>query len=299
LECTIDVTDILIIVYGVSRGFDGLLRSLRCSNFPFDKQDLTIELRQDSTRSCSRFDLCVHAVLFHRAALEQAEWEACEPIVERLSPKPTVTQVKLQVARKPQYYINNVVYIMLGITILSLSTFVLEPDDIGGRLGNTFTLLLTSVAFKFVIGDALPKVTYSTEMDSFLIINMMFLFLMAVFVCIITIIDRFQEASIGGQKPNYQQQAVWALFAFIVLVVINGSWVFRVRKLNSTKRTPAVELIKGKTWYRCDYGNPYFMTAPTEEAGNKKPNVTATGLIVPNKGAAFLKATGIDLVRSV
>ena len=235
--------------------------------FPFDNQALTIELRQDRGPSIEYFDLSVHAVLFHRPALEMAEWEVCQPLVERVNPKHKVTQVKLQVMRKSQYYMNNIVVMMLGITTLSLSTFVLEPEDVASRLGNILTLLLTSVAFKFVIGDSLPKVTYDTEMDSFLFRNMSILFLTAVLVCADTVFDRLKGTS---EVPNYKKQAAEATFAFLVNIGLNGHWLCRARKLHTSRRTPTLNVIRDKNWYRCDYGNPFFLEPPVLSTGIAK-----------------------------
>ena len=50
------------------------------------------------------------------------------------------------------------------ISALSFATFSVAPELPQNRLQLSFTLLLTSVAFKFVINQSLPKISYLTYM---------------------------------------------------------------------------------------------------------------------------------------
>ena len=52
------------------------------------------------------------------------------------------------------------------ISALSFATFAVSPELPQNRLQLSFTLLLTSVAFKFVINQSLPKISYLTYMVS-------------------------------------------------------------------------------------------------------------------------------------
>ena len=50
------------------------------------------------------------------------------------------------------------------ISALSFATFAVSPELPQNRLQLSFTLLLTSVTFKFVINQSLPKISYLTYM---------------------------------------------------------------------------------------------------------------------------------------
>ncbi len=52
------------------------------------------------------------------------------------------------------------------ISALSFATFAVSPELPQNRLQLSFTLLLTSVAFKFVVNQSLPKISYLTYMVS-------------------------------------------------------------------------------------------------------------------------------------
>ena len=60
------------------------------------------------------------------------------------------------------------------------SAFALPVDDLADRSSIVLTLLLTAVAFKLVISDSIPKVSYFTVMDFYM--NGMFILLFIISV---------------------------------------------------------------------------------------------------------------------
>ena len=67
--------------------------------------------------------------------------------------------------RQPQYYLWNIVLVLFLITCMSAYTFSISPSDSAARLELNFTLVLTTVAFKYTVSSYLPKITYLTLMD--------------------------------------------------------------------------------------------------------------------------------------
>jgi len=152
-------------------------------DFPFDAQDLFISIRQDDGRSWDKYNLTMAIVQFHKEALEMAEWELFEPQVSRGSPGHKEAQVFLRVQRQPGFFVVNVCLVVGALCATGLIVFSLGTDDLNDRINVILTLLLTAVAFKFVIADAIPKVGYSTLIDEFVLYNMAFLF-GQLFLCI-------------------------------------------------------------------------------------------------------------------
>jgi hypothetical protein len=58
--------------------------------FPFDVQDLTVDLRLLQTKFWGNFELLVHHVQFHATALLSHEWVLCEPRVQHAGRHTTV-----------------------------------------------------------------------------------------------------------------------------------------------------------------------------------------------------------------
>lgn len=81
-------------------------------------------------------------------------------------------------ARKPGYYIFNAYFLIFLITISSLTIFSVDCKLPQNRLQITYTILLTSVSFKWVINRSLPTVSYLTSLDAYAIICIFFVCLL-------------------------------------------------------------------------------------------------------------------------
>ncbi|KAF7262494.1 hypothetical protein EG68_00250 [Paragonimus skrjabini miyazakii] len=156
------------------------LETLELNDFPLDVQDLTITLTSERPDSevilvPDRTELCGINL---QTLIDQQEWKLHEHIeVTRRSATQEYTNssqhhpcisVTCRAARRPGYFYWNVFLIMFFITGLSFATFAVPPERPENRLQLSFTLFLTSVAFKFVINQSLPKISYLTYMVSIL-----------------------------------------------------------------------------------------------------------------------------------
>lgn len=76
--------------------------------------------------------------------------------------------------RKPGFYLSNVVLPIAILTLLSPLSCAIESDGsslgTADRLGITLTLMLTAVAYKFVVASSLPQVSYQTLLDSYVLV---------------------------------------------------------------------------------------------------------------------------------
>eukprot|EP01106_Pelomyxa_sp_JSP_P005091 TRINITY_DN180_c0_g1_i7.p1 TRINITY_DN180_c0_g1~~TRINITY_DN180_c0_g1_i7.p1 ORF type:complete len:122 (-),score=25.93 TRINITY_DN180_c0_g1_i7:63-428(-) len=63
---------------------------------------------------------------------------------------------------------------------MAFLTFVVPADDPGTRIGLNLTLVLTCVAYKYVIAGYLPKTSYLTLLDVYVLVAFALLFLIVV-----------------------------------------------------------------------------------------------------------------------
>ncbi len=84
----------------------------KLESFPFDTQDLSLEIRLNNPRSWDRFDMLVSNVQLHREAMILTEWTMLCPKVQRDKPLGKVSKVMLRVQRRSRFYVVNVVSIM-------------------------------------------------------------------------------------------------------------------------------------------------------------------------------------------
>lgn len=92
---------------------------------------------------------------------------------------------ELVLVRKSAFYISNVAAPMAGITMLAAVSIGTQGADAsrlgtGDRLSITLTLLLTAVAYKFIVASLLPQVSYQTTLDQYILICFFFIFLVAI-----------------------------------------------------------------------------------------------------------------------
>lgn len=80
------------------------------------------------------------------------------------------------VSRGSGYYLWKVVLPLVLIISMSWSVFWIEPTQLGPQMGVAVTTMLSVVAFNFAIANTLPKISYVTRMDLFIVMGYMFVF---------------------------------------------------------------------------------------------------------------------------
>ena len=162
-------------------------------SFPFDYQDFRIEIAwQDPESECRIFPNPLRAefLTMKLDSITQREFKIHEPIVEiHLTPSTTMSgmfkpktiyhpsvQIYLKGERYWGRYFYQIVLMMTLMTTSSLSVFTLDVDDGGGRLTAILTIFLTKVSFLFAISTLLPKISYLTILDKYILACMIFSF---------------------------------------------------------------------------------------------------------------------------
>jgi hypothetical protein len=160
---------------------------MELNRFPFDKQDLTVtvasdketqevELMEDEKEPCS---------VNHDAFSSAQEWvlgkrlNVWQKTVTRKSNDQVHSYSSLgaavKVSRRPQFFLWNIVVILFAIGSLAFATFALEMEKPESRMPLTFTLVLTTVTFKLVVTKNLPKISYLTYLDKYILGTMIIL----------------------------------------------------------------------------------------------------------------------------
>ncbi|CAH8490315.1 unnamed protein product [Schistosoma curassoni] len=156
------------------------LETLELNDFPLDVQDLTITVTTE--RPDTEVDIIPDQVEMSainiQTFVDQQEWKLHEhvEIKKRIIKQEYSSSMKshpclsvtCRAARRPGYFYWNVFLIMFMISGLAFATFAVSPDKAELRLRLSFTLILTSVTFKYVITQSLPKISYLTYMVSYL-----------------------------------------------------------------------------------------------------------------------------------
>ena len=157
------------------------LETFELENFPIDYQELTIKLRTACAREGGMpCEFCQHSMKSSALNVDTANFSLKN--VWRLEPNidATITThhamagrsypclfLTAHVHRKPGFYVVNVVAPMGLFALMTMLRF--RIDFMPSRLGFCMTLLLTSVAYKFVAASSLPAISYLTLLDKFVV----------------------------------------------------------------------------------------------------------------------------------
>ena len=175
------------------------IESLELQNFPFDVQPLRIsistslplkcvDLLEDQyikVKSTLRSDFLVNPEFHIPTKLIVNEGEPItQPILVKDHtsfktaqgvPVP-ILHVAVIAKRIPDYYVWNVFFLMFLIVCMEGGAFVaLDPSEVGDRFSVTLTLTLVAVAYKYVVADYLPHLSYFTLCDKYIMASFIFL----------------------------------------------------------------------------------------------------------------------------
>lgn len=161
--------------------------------FPFDFQNLNISIVSKLARERAMWKfvdagaggeakLRVERCLFHDFDLLRDYPYTSHLAINDDDPKRQLwyVHVQVKVCRISTFYLLNVSLVIFVITSFSFCAWSVHPGDIQGRHDTDFTIILTAIAFKLVVADMLPNVSYVTKLDFYV---MMCLFML----CIVTI----------------------------------------------------------------------------------------------------------------
>jgi hypothetical protein len=172
------------------------------SNLPFDEPDLNMKFEmtsvEDKDAKCNyRFNCLIKTPIVgsagmltfkeHSDRIPEYDFAISQTSITR--PMETkkeagrflyvyypVTTITMQFFRHPEYLVFSVVIPLLLLNLFTLSSFVLEPDDVGDKLAILVTILLALFAFTFTVRQSIPSVPYLTGLEKQIFVSVIILF---------------------------------------------------------------------------------------------------------------------------
>jgi len=74
------------------------------------------------------------------------------------------------------YYISKIILPLVLIVAMSWIVFWIDPSEAGTQVSVAITTMLTLIAYRFAIGTDIPKVSYLTRLDDFILISTLLVF---------------------------------------------------------------------------------------------------------------------------
>ncbi|XP_071788742.1 gamma-aminobutyric acid receptor subunit beta-3-like isoform X1 [Asterias amurensis] len=197
--------------------------SMRLHDFPFDHQELKIKLMSDWPITDVEFvkDMNIKDSIRLDTFTADEEWELskhviAQPVVEDKAKTGSHRQypiyhLSMHVRRKSGFYLWNVGLILLMILLLCFTSFAVSADEPADRLSVTVTLLLTAVAFKYVVSQSLPTISYLTLLDKYVLCGL-------ILQCLIVSQNAMISLAESADRPLFDVLSICVLAGLVLLV---------------------------------------------------------------------------------
>jgi len=235
--------------------FSGIfMENFELNQFPFDVQDLSLYFKLDVVPGNFRYgSICIpdsqynakddsRSIQVWKYGMRDivlAEWYIHEPQLvfgngefakTRDDPMAAVYSIKIKLRRKSEGWLKNVILLLWLIFSCAFAAFSLDPEDLGDRFGIVLTLLLTATAFKFVVSDSLPKVTYMTVLDKYISVCNLGLILFVLYFSTVPHLNVLHEAF--DDDVHRAELTIFLPIAAGIWILFNIVFLYRVWRVN-------------------------------------------------------------------
>jgi hypothetical protein len=237
-------------------------------NFPYDTQDMHVHLTvnvpveraelfsddQDPSlmmhkrfQHASIYDIVHKQMLVAAISCSNVEESASANIYPRCTFHTTLN-------RRYSYYVVNVALPLAILTFLAgLSAGAVDADGkrvtTADRLSITLTLLLTAVAYKFIVSSSLPQVSYLTSMDSYVLSCFFFMLL----VIIENVVWPAIVAGNDGVEPFNELYIMLAYLSLFALFNAAYAGFVCVKLVDRAKRQHNISSVESDMSARSDF----------------------------------------------
>jgi hypothetical protein len=119
--------------------------------------------------------------------------------------------------RDSGYYVWKVILPLFLIVMMSWSVFWIDPSSAGTQIAVATTSMLTLIAYRFAIDTLVPKVSYLTKMDQFIVVGTVL-----VFLTLMQVVLTSRLAQIGREKlaKRIDRLSRWVFPGLFVVALI-------------------------------------------------------------------------------
>ena len=204
---------------------------LELRDFPFDTQSFNVYLT--STGYDDNEVLLIPSVenpSFVMPHFSVADWKTLnwdiKNEVSPVNPNKTFLVLSIKAIRNFGYFIIQMIIPLIIIVMMSWTVFWIDPDEGGVQIGVSTTAILTLIAYKFMVGAELPKFSYLTRLDSFILAATVLVFLSLVEVVITSRLAKHGKLA-KAQKIDKLSRVIFPTF-FLISVFVTLIWGIKI-----------------------------------------------------------------------
>lgn len=201
-------------------------------DFPFDQQTLSIHLLAPrlSERDITVVPLDINGIpsqiarSFSLPDFDVLSWKA--------EPKPYYLvkadqgragfEMRINIARQSGYYVLKVIIPLCLIVIMSWLPRWIDPEQMGTNIGISTSAFLTLVAYLFAITVMLPRVSYVTRMDRFILLSTFIVFIGLLQTVFSMAMIRKNRADLASRVDRWSH---WVYPVLLVSILAVSFWI--------------------------------------------------------------------------
>ncbi len=209
-------------VFYHQRAWGSFSQPLKLKDFPFDRQVFSIQLATiDYTPAEIELVRDKNEESGMAQELSVADWEIigykAEP--KPYKPSPATNPMagfafSFEAERKAGYFIIKVIIPLILIVAMSWVVFWIDPIESGTQISVAITTMLTLIAYRFAIDTDLPKVSYLTRMDFFILLSTVLVYASLIEVVVTSTFAK------NGEIARAQTIDLWMRWVFPSLFAI-------------------------------------------------------------------------------
>ncbi len=208
-----------------------LSQPLKLSEFPFDQHQFTIQFvspgltpqEMEFTPAPAIGDPKIIGGAMY-SELSLPDWNVIEYTAQAHPYKPTpdieVAGFSFQFTAKrfALYYVWQVIVPLILIVMMSWGAFYIDPTNTGAQIGVATSSMLTLIAYRFMLGNLIPRLPYMTRLDYFTLGSTILVFLTLLEVIITTNLALREKEKIARKTD------LWCRFVFPAVFILWSVW---------------------------------------------------------------------------
>ena len=208
-----------------------LSQPLKLSEFPFDQHRFTIQFVSPNSSlqevqfvpaPAIRDPKVIGGAMYHELSLP--DWKVTEYMAKTHPYNPAGDievagfAFEFTAKRYAVYYVWQVIIPLVFIVMMSWGAFYIDPTNAGAQIGVATSSMLTLIAYRFMLGNLIPRLPYMTRLDYFTLGSTVLVFLTLMEVVITTNLALKEKVKIARIIDR------WCRFVFPVTFVLWSVW---------------------------------------------------------------------------
>ena len=214
----------------VQAGWGTFSQPLQLKKFPFDTQKISFKLVAVCGEPTTNVQFFQNQEVSSGLAdkLSVADWkvfnwrEEINPFVlKNFAKRPGMT-FSFTAKRLTSYYMVKMIFPLVMIVMMSWAVFWMDPLNVASNVGISITSMLTLIAYRFSADTILPRLSYLTSLDYFILASTIL-----VFLSLVQNLTTSALAKRGKMKQSYRLDLTCRIgFPLIfVIVVMETMWL--------------------------------------------------------------------------